>query len=202
MVPEGLTQPRAKLFFAAYLNASACHVVKLSLGKVHTDQIKLTDSQVVLHWFCCENRVLKQWVRNQVINRLADCTLWRYVHTTNMTADIGTRKGASLNDVDSNSLWINGFDWMSKDRTEFPVFTVDVIKLEPTKVNDLKNEYLKGDSKDFIWTNVLRNRLRAVSNYAKNVFDELKERSTFSNYEIDPNKFRFRKNSSFDVSLD
>ena len=47
---------------------------------------------------------------------------------------------------------------MSKDITEFPVFTVDEIKLDPTKVNDLKNEYLKGDSNDFIWTNVLKNR--------------------------------------------
>ena len=77
------------------LNASAAHVVKLSLGELRTDQIKLTDSQVVLHWVCSENRVLKQWVRNQVIeiNRLADRTLWRYVHITNMTADIGTRKG-------------------------------------------------------------------------------------------------------------
>ena len=49
---------------------------------------------------------------------------------------------------------------MSKDRTEFPVFTVDEIKLDPTKVNDLKNEYLKGDSKDFVWTNVSRNSIR------------------------------------------
>ena len=104
----------------------------------------MSDSQVALHWINNENGVLKQWVRNQVIeiNRLADRSLWRYVQTNNMIADIGTRKGASLKDVDNDSTWINGFGWMRKDKSQFPVLTVDEIKLDPSRVKDLTEEYL------------------------------------------------------------
>ena len=68
------------------------------------------------------------------INRLADRELWRYVQTNNMKADIGPRKGASLKDVNNNSTWINGFDWMKKDKSGFPMFTVEEIKLNSSKV--------------------------------------------------------------------
>ena len=78
---------------------------------------------------------MKEWIRNSVIeiNRLTDKSLWRYVHSKNMIADLGTRKGASLSDVDSKSIWINGVDWMKKDKSQFPVVTVQEVKLDPSK---------------------------------------------------------------------
>ena len=82
LIPEGMTQPRAELF-AAVMNSTAGHVVALSLGDIHKERIKLTDSQVALHWICNDNRVYKQWVKNRVIEitRLADRSLWRYVRS-------------------------------------------------------------------------------------------------------------------------
>ena len=49
---------------------------------------------------------MKQWVRNRVIeiNRLTKRENWYYVNSENMSADIGTRKGATLKDVSENIL--------------------------------------------------------------------------------------------------
>ena len=155
LVPDGMSQPRAELL-AATLNATSGHVVKISLSLMLQEQIKLTDSQVTLHWINNESGVLKQWVRNRVIeiNRLTDKSLWRYVHSKNMVADIGTRKGASLSDVENKSIWINGVDWMKKDKSQFPVLTVQEVRLDPSKLSVVKNEYVKGDSTDLIWSDI------------------------------------------------
>ena len=90
-----MTLAMAELF-AAILNASTGHVVKLALGDLHKECIKLTDSQIALHWVGNTRNPLKQWVRNKVveINRLADRTLWKYVQSKDILADLGTRKGA------------------------------------------------------------------------------------------------------------
>ena len=194
LVPENMSQPRAELFAAA-LNASAGHVVALSLGEFHKGCLKLTDSQVALHWISNDNRVLKQWTRNQVIEiiRLAPAVDWRYVHTSNMVADIGTRKGVSLEEVGCESVWINGFDWMKKDQVEFPVMTVDEVKLDSSCLSDLSKEYLKGDAGDIVWSDMLKSKIEAATHHAKGLSNGLEDRYQFSKYVIDPNKFRFRK---------
>ena len=115
-----ITLPRAELFSAS-LNATTGHVVKLALGDLHTDYIKLTDSQIALHWISNTRNPLKQLVRNKVveINRLADRTWWKYVQSKDMLADLGTREGASISKIYSSSCWINGLDWM-KGNKGFP----------------------------------------------------------------------------------
>ena len=46
-----------------------------------------------------------------------------------MIADMGTRKGPKISDVLGNSVWINVLKWMQKDKSEFPISTVDEINL-------------------------------------------------------------------------
>ena len=65
LVPEGMTLHKAELF-AASLNASTGHVVKLALGDLHKECIELTDSRIVLHWISNKRNPLKQWVRNKL----------------------------------------------------------------------------------------------------------------------------------------
>ena len=79
LLAEGTTTPRAELI-AAHLNATTGHVVKLSLRPLHKSCIKLTDSQVVLHWISNTEKVMGLWLRNRVveINRLVDRSLWRH----------------------------------------------------------------------------------------------------------------------------
>ena len=130
LVPESVTIPRAELL-GALLNANTGHIVKLSFSNLHKRCIKLTDSQVVLHWLNNKTAHLKQWVRNRVteINRLSDCSLRRYIDSKNNIADIGTRKGAMLEDVVEDSNWIKGLKLMSLEEKEFPVKTNEKLRL-------------------------------------------------------------------------
>ena len=97
LLPEGTSVPRAELI-AAELNAITGHVVKLSLGALHKRCIKLTDSQVALHWICNSEKVMGTWLRNKniSINRLVDRSCWRHIPRKYMIADLGTHRGAKL----------------------------------------------------------------------------------------------------------
>ena len=47
-----------------------------------------------------------------------------YVQSKNMIADIGTRKGAKIKDIEEDSDWINGTLWRSMDECDFSLKTV------------------------------------------------------------------------------
>ena len=131
-----MTMPRAELL-AAVLNACTGHVVKLSFGNYFKKCIKLTDSQIVLHWISNSKLAMKQWVRNRVIeiNRLTSPDSWRYVKSKDMIANMGTRKGAKIEEVSENSLWNNGYPWMRLDEKDFPTKSVGDIKLTGEEIN-------------------------------------------------------------------
>ena len=135
LLPKDISVPRAELM-AATLNAVTGHVVKISLGDIHKKAWKLTNSQVVLHWIGSTRSALKMWVRNRVveINRLADSSLWRCVESKNMCADLGTRKGASIDE------WIRGKEWMSGHEKDFPVKTVADLVMDAASMQEVKNE--------------------------------------------------------------
>ena len=201
LVPEGMTLPRAELL-AASLNATTGHVVKLALGDLHKESIKLTDSQVALHWISNTTNPLKQWVRNKVveINRLADRSLWRYVQSKDMIADLGTRKGAGLEDITSTSPWINGQEWMKEDKSNFPVRSVDEIKLKSIDLESIKVELLRPQCVDKLVEinvnddeSILAEDFHSSHLCSKVGSKTLQERYAFSQYVIDPNRFRLRK---------
>ena len=93
--------------------------------------MKLTESQVVLHWLSNHKKAVRQWVRNRVIEilRFTDLSEWFFISSHNMIADLGTGRVDDLRLVDQNSAWINGFDWMRKDNKEFPIKSLDQIRL-------------------------------------------------------------------------
>ena len=74
IVPKEMSIPRTELIFAATLNSTTCHVVKISFGEYFGRPLKLTDSQIVLHWINCPRSELKLRMRNRVIgiNRLTE----------------------------------------------------------------------------------------------------------------------------------
>ena len=200
LVPEGMSLPRAELL-AANLNATTGHVVKLALGDLHKECLKLTDSQVALHWISNTKNPLKQWVRNKVveINRLADRFLWKYVQSKDKVADIGTRKGASIADISSNSPWICGFDWMKKDKSYFPVKSVNEIKLKNNELSSVKAESLRPEFLDKLDCFEQGEEVMSIDQHflgylSKKInTQKLKERYEFLEYIIDPNRFRLRK---------
>ena len=176
-----ISTPRAELA-AALLNASTGHVVLVSLKGMVKKRWKLTDSQVALHWVNCTKNALKMWVRNRVteIVRLSDRTRWFYVASENMIADIGTRKGATIEDVGPDSPWINGYPWMRDEEENFPIKTVEEIILSSAE--------RAASNKEKIFEDLIHQCLAI-----KVVPKETRDRYTFSNYLVDPNRFQFSK---------
>ena len=69
LIPDGLSQPRAELF-AATMNVNTGEILKRALPENHREKVKLTDSQVVLHWLSNHKKAVKQWVRVVEILRI------------------------------------------------------------------------------------------------------------------------------------
>ena len=59
-----------------------------------------------------------------------------------MIADIGTRKCAQIQDIDSNSDWINGYPWMRLSNLDFPVKTYTDMSLDGSDLKSVTEEML------------------------------------------------------------
>ena len=175
VVPRGMTMPRAELY-AALINTHTGEIVKRSLQHWHTSSIKFTDSQVALHWICNEDKPLKQWVGNRVVEilRFTSKQQWHYIQTTDMIADIGTRKGTTIKDVDQSSVWTNGYQWMQNDSTTFKMSTAEELRLNETEISEANKEH------------------KVQVHHNKPIIPEdVQNRYTFSKYLIDPNHRTF-----------
>ena len=134
MLPKDISE-----LMAATLNAVTAHVVTVLLGDMHRCW-KPRDSQVALHWIGYTRSALKMWVRNRVVDGLADSSLWRYVDSKNMCADIGTRKEAKIGDIGSDSEWICGKEWMSGHERDFLVKTAAELVMSSVEMQEAKKE--------------------------------------------------------------
>lgn len=95
-----------------------------------------------------------------------------------MIADLGTKRGVSLKDVDKNSRWCNGYDWMRYEISQFPCKSIKDITL----TNSQQEEIRKESPFDF----------DGLSYVQRKIPDEVFKRRAFSNYIINPNKYRFK----------
>ena len=172
------TTPRGEVV-AAVLNASTGFVVKSSLK----DRVKrswyVTDSQVTLYLINSTTAALKTWPRNRVVevNRLSNRTEWYHTRRQNMVADLGTRKGATVQQVSPGSPWIEGLPWMRKASSEFPLSTVEDIKLSASEKRDASKEQVFPESDAHV----------CLSYVPKDV----EARYAFSKYLVNPNRHRF-----------
>ena len=141
---------------AASMNAATGYTVKKAFGDLHKKALKLADSMVALHWITSKRTALKTWVRNRVveINRIADSSSWRHVESSNMVADLGTRKGAKISDIDGSD-WNNGLSWMSGPEEDLPIFTIEQIKLNRSDIEESKGEIGYGLNRKYEQYNML-----------------------------------------------
>lgn len=184
ILPNGISQPRGELI-AAVMNVHTSEIVKKSLGKLHKSSIKLCDSQVVLHWIHNEEKPLKRWVRSRVIEirRFSSPEDWFYVKSKNMIADIGTRKGVSIDEISQDSKWINGYQWMSEDQSNFPIIRISDLTFSQSELSKINEEILPHQMTFFSTKNQSQPFLP----------NEVKQYYEYSNYLIDPNRYRFSK---------
>ena len=143
LLRDNITQPCAELS-AAYLNAHTGEVVRRSLNKYHSYSTKLTDSKITLNWINNKDIPLKQWVRNRVVEicRFTGANSWMHISSDNMVADLGTRRGAIVNDILPNSNWDVGLPWMRKDLSQFPGTKYGDVKLSPNEQVDMEKELI------------------------------------------------------------
>ena len=190
LIQEGMSQPRVELY-AAVLNTHSGEVVKKAFYKHHQHSYKLTGSQITLDWISNEERPLKQWVRNRVVEkrRFTNPKVWNYVDTKNMIADHGTRRGSTLSDVSQESAWINGFEWMTKDSESFPTKSVRDVSLNQNEMQELHKEIPFSHGYD--QTREVKKLILNCVVVARNIPDGVIKRYKFSGYLIDPNKHRF-----------
>ena len=143
VVPDGLSQLRAELL-AATVNTHTSEIVKKAFPGNHKRSVKLSDSQVTLHWINNQKKPLKQWVRNRVVelNRFTQSKDWMFARSEDIIADISTRHVSDLYVVGKDSVWMNGFDWMKGDEVSFPAKKIDEIKLNSEEISTLENEIL------------------------------------------------------------
>jgi hypothetical protein len=98
-----------------------------------------------------------------------------------MIADLGTRKGASIDDVKRFNL---GLPWMREKPSEFPIRTVQELVLSAKDKAEAGREKIIPEPHASAQTNQCL--------YARHVPKEVEERYSFSRYLIDPNRYRFR----------
>ena len=122
---------------------------------------------------------------------------WYYIESKKLIADLGTRRGVKLSDVDANSDWINGYPWMKEDESLFPIKSVGDLTMSVGDSENYKKEVFAPydnvedlTSVDWPQTKVLHsNSLPSICSRFK--AEEISARYEFSKYLIDPNRRRF-----------
>ena len=175
--------PRGELI-AMVLNASTGHVVRTSLKDFLKSSVHVTDSQVALMWINSTKTVLKPFVRHRVgeAKRLTVLEKWYYTESENNIADLGTRRGVKVEQVGPDSEWINGKPWMRECVDAFPLKSAQDLILTAKEKADMNKEKLLPDT-DF--------SKEAMCAYTS-VPDAVGDRYKFSNYVVNPCRFRFR----------
>ena len=209
IVAEDTTLPRAE-FIAEVLNIHITEVVKRSLRNKVSNCIWISDSVIALCWATSQTKRQKPWVRNRAIeiNRFSKPADWYYVPSALNPADLGTRKGASLQDVSAESEWIKGKPWMTLPLSQAcidPLISVDNITLKPEQVEEVNREMMDpvGDLWQSGFHSVLYASQPATSSFLvagsafacdeEQISTKVQERLQVAQYLFDPNRYRFSK---------
>ena len=217
IVTEDKTLPRAELF-AATLNTHVTEAVKRALKRMNiTNVTYVLDSEIALHWIASKTKPLKPWVRNRVIeiSRFTEVKQWFHVESELNPSDVGTRKGAKIDDIRQGSEWINGKSWMRLPIDELRgsvLNDVDDVKLRSEQLAVMKKERIKGGidlCKSDYHLVVEEAESRAHSSVhvtlpnshvyvsgeepSENLHSIIAERLKFSRYLLDPNRYNWSK---------
>ena len=173
-----LTIPKAELR-AAVLATHLAHTVKFNLAEQFRSSIYVTDSSIVMFWVNQDERPLEVTVRNCVIEirRFCSPSQWHHVNTDLNIADLGTRPTA-ISEISEGSHWQLGKPWMSADRQQMPIKTLEQVRLsldeKKAAALETRNDNAAGIALPFLATKV-------------------NDRYCFSSYICDPNRYNWAK---------
>ena len=171
--------------------SNLCWLVRDWLSDWVDSYILVGDSTISLYWVSSEHKRLGLFHRNRVLQILRGTSLENLFHvkTEHNPSDLGTRpKKVTLEDVQPDSKWICGEEWMSwsvqKAIDEKVLKPVSELRLKKEE-EDIFNEGCVFEKEPEIYT-----RGHTVSE--KRV-KKIEDRARFSEYLILPTKFGFRK---------
>ena len=172
------TVPRGELR-AAVLGASLAREVIANIEAQVKSVIYVSDSMIALYWIKLDTRPLQTAVRNAVIEvrRLTNLDSWFHVASANNVADIGTRQ-VHAEEVGPNSEWVTGRPWMSWCPGDYPIRSIEQIKLE---ADDMKAAMAEIKAPDICGINLPDNSEKIETRYA------------YSKYIVDPCVMRWPK---------
>ena len=146
------TVPRNELS-AILLCAELAFMVKAALGQDVGEIIYVTDSTIALSW--CSNQTIKLrlFVYNRVMTILRlfewatgrkENPLWHIDGNLNL-ADLLTKKHEiGVKSVSKGSDWIEGVEWMRRDKEQMPLKSYEMLKLDGTTEELIKGECFPG----------------------------------------------------------
>ena len=113
--------PRGELMgcqLAVSVAKTICKELNVSMRQV----IYLSDSTTAIWWIHGEPRNFRPFVANRVaeVTSESDPGQWHHIRTNLNIADIATR-GAAAQDLQPESDWINGPDFLKSDKTDWPI---------------------------------------------------------------------------------
>ena len=117
------------------------------------------------------------------IHRFTNINKWKYIKSADMIADLGTRRCVSIDEINQNSHWIQGYPWMKQDESTFPDQTVQEISLNAQEKQQLKKESRDDDRKEVIHCFICSTKLTLP--------EAISDRYKLSCYLVDPNSKRF-----------
>ena len=108
-----------------------------------------------------------------------------------MIADLGTRRGVTLKDVNQEFIWINGTPWMHKERSELPITHVTNLSMTSSETDNYQKE-LFAPYHEHEWPQAQICEPGSMV-FLANRFNhnEIKARYEFSRYVVDPNRCNF-----------
>ena len=135
------TIPKAELK-AARIGATLGHLAKMSLKEMWNKSLFVTDSQIVLFWISQDTRPLSTLVRNCVIDirRFTNPDDWKHIQGTMNIADLPTRYVNNIKEVDMESKWQKGQDWMYLEEEMMPIKSLKQVKLSEEEAREAANE--------------------------------------------------------------
>ena len=191
LTAEDATIPKSELT-ALTCGSNLGWLIRNTLKDWVDSYILIGDSIITLCWVTSDKKRLSLFHRNRVIQirRGTELEKMYHVRTDHNPADVGTRPDVvSIDDVQQNSKWISGSDWMKYDVKD----AVDVGILKP--VSDLrlnsKEEY--DDFHDGCVFDRVPEILTRGHVLNQRRLSLIQERASFSQYLLVPTKFSFRR---------
>ena len=162
------------------------------------NDISISDSTIALCWVSSEKKRLSLFHRNRTvqIRRAVDLKKLYHVVTDSNPADVGTRPSlVTEEDVGPESVWEIGYPWMTgtiDDAVKNGILTpISKLRVKEEQEEDFNKGVIIEKSQEIL----TRGHQVLLNSRIENV----KSRSEYSNYIIEPTKFKFEK--SFNIVL-